>query len=37
MRYDEDDLFEMDMEEFCAAYHITPEEYEIILKRSQEM
>lgn len=37
MTYDEDDLFTMAMEDFCEEYGITPEEYEMLIKQSQEM
>ena len=35
--YDEDDLFEMDEQEFCQKYGVTKEEYNLLVKATQEV
>lgn len=32
-----DDIFDMTEEEFCKQYGVTPEEYALLVKASQEM
>lgn len=37
MIYNEDDLFDLTMEEFCKVYDCSQEEYEMLQKDFQEM